>query len=565
MNTPLIERVLDTLNLSADQRAAALERTRDVFVTAGAGSGKTSTLVGRYAGLLADGCSPRRVLAITFTKKAAREMRSRVRKSLSELAQMAQSEDERQRWLELGAQMDSARIGTIHSLCTEMLLAHPAEAGIDPRFTVLDEGLAAAYKLQAVQDSLKSLVEQPEYELLLSSLKPADLQKLLEELLQVRLEARESLLAAPDHRTLIADILRQRLANPALAQPIAYLRELSETRLRQDAGDKLADMVGILLSLWAQAQAALQAGAAPQCAELLYQARRTNMKGNLGTRGMVKETVSALKEAYDRLLNPLTGGAVDTAKLVTNQWQHVAVTYNGATVRFYINGVLDANQPAATLRFGVVNEPLTIGADLPGGDEFFKGTIRSARVYGRALSGREILAIQNEPPILATVSNAVIVAGQNLIITSTATDPNVPPQTLNYSLLSAPSGASLNPTNGLLTWRPVIAQAPSTNPITLRVADNGSPSLSATQSFFVTVLRPHSPTFSGAAVSNGLFFMLIGGDAGLDYVVETRTNMANSSAWIPTSTNFSAMPPYRWTDPNPTELGQKFYRVRLVP
>ena len=254
-----------------------------------------------------------------------------------------------------------------------------------------------------------------------------------------------------------------------------------------------------------------------------------------------------------------------TAKLVTNQWQHVAVTYNGATVRFYINGVLDPNQPAATLRFGVVNEPLTLGADLPGGDEFFKGTIRSARVYGRALSGSEMLAIQNEPPVLPPVSNTVIVAGQNLIITNTATDPNVPPQTLNYSLLSAPSGASLNPTNGLLTWRPAIAQAPSTNPITLRVADNGSPSLSATQSFFVTVLRPHSPTFSGAAVSNGLFFMLIGGDAGLDYVVETRTNMANSSAWIPTSTNFSAMPPYRWTDPNPTELGQKFYRVRLVP
>ena len=86
-----------------------------------------------------------------------------------------------------------------------------------------------------------------------------------------------------------------------------------------------------------------------------------------------------------------------TAKLATNQWQRVAVTYDGATIRFYINGVLDANQPAATLRFGVVNEPLTIGADLPGGDEYFQGTIADVRVYGRALGTAEIQALPALP------------------------------------------------------------------------------------------------------------------------------------------------------------------------
>ena len=254
-----------------------------------------------------------------------------------------------------------------------------------------------------------------------------------------------------------------------------------------------------------------------------------------------------------------------TAKLATNQWQHVAVTYDGVTVRFYINGVLDANQPAATLRFGVVNEPLTIGADLPGGDEFFKGTIRSARVYGRALSGSEILAIQNETPVFAPVSNAVIVAGQNLVVVNSATDPNVPPQTLSYALLTAPSGGNLNPNSGYFTWRPTLAQSHSTNLITLRVADNGSPSLSATQSFVVTVQRPQSPAFSSAVLSNGFFSVLIGGDAGPDYIVETSTNLANSSTWIPTVTNFSATPPYYWTDPLSAGLDKKFYRVRLGP
>jgi len=143
MTDSLAQRVIDSFGLTKDQRISALERGRNVIVTAGAGSGKTRTLVARYASLLADGLSPRKVVAITFTKKAAREMRSRLREALDLLTLQAQAPDERERWIDLRNQMDSARIGTIHSLCTEILRSHPAEAGIDPRFEVLDEGLAA--------------------------------------------------------------------------------------------------------------------------------------------------------------------------------------------------------------------------------------------------------------------------------------------------------------------------------------------------------------------------------------------------------------------------------------
>lgn len=266
-----------------------------------------------------------------------------------------------------------------------------------------------------------------------------------------------------------------------------------------------------------------------------------------------------------------SGGAVgggswnSTTKLTSNQWQHVAVIYDGTNVRFYFNGVPDANQPAVALRFGVVDEPLTIGADLPGGDEYFKGTIRNVRLYGRALSAGEILAMENYPPTLAPISNAVMIAGQNLVITNTATDPNAPPQILNYSLITAPIGAAVNLTNGIFTWRPTLAQSPSTNPITLRVVDNGSPPLSATQSFTVKVLKPQAPAFSNPIVSNGIFSMLIGGDAGPDYILETSTNLANSSLWMPTATNFSATPPYLWSNLISGGLNQKFYRVRLAP
>src|SRR3990172_4648222 len=65
--------------LKGRQLDAATSRGRDLVVTAGAGTGKTRTLVARYLSLLDEGLSPRQILAITFTEKAAREMRNRVR------------------------------------------------------------------------------------------------------------------------------------------------------------------------------------------------------------------------------------------------------------------------------------------------------------------------------------------------------------------------------------------------------------------------------------------------------------------------------------------------------
>jgi ATP-dependent helicase/nuclease subunit A len=124
---------------------------KDVIVTAGAGTGKTRTLVARYVRLLEEGKSPRRVVAITFTEKAAREMRNRVRKAVSDRAESAGNASEKRHWADLEAGMDAARIGTIHSLCSEILRAHPAEAGIDPRFDVIEEGTSMSSKKELLQ------------------------------------------------------------------------------------------------------------------------------------------------------------------------------------------------------------------------------------------------------------------------------------------------------------------------------------------------------------------------------------------------------------------------------
>ena len=309
MTQTLVERVISTFGLTQSQRSAALERNRDVVVTAGAGCGKTRTLVARYAGLLADGLSPRRVVAITFTKKAAREMRSRVRTALNELAQQASEEEERQRWVSLEAQMNSAQIGTIHSLCTEILRAHPAEARVDPRFEVLDEGLTAVLRAQVLGDITSGLVEQPEFVALFEHLKVSGVKSLLGFLLEKRLEAAEIFEREINPRLVIQHAVEEILSNKLLTEPIAYVRAIPPNSLVQSEGDKMASMASELLRLWMDAEAALANGDLYACAANLYQARRETMNGRVGKNGsLVKEAIKAIKESYDELLDPLFGG-----------------------------------------------------------------------------------------------------------------------------------------------------------------------------------------------------------------------------------------------------------------
>jgi hypothetical protein len=77
--------------------------------------------------------------------------------------------------------------------------------------------------------------------------------------------------------------------------------------------------------------------------------------------------------------------------------------------------------------------------------------------------------------------------GVTLSFTISASDPDVPANTLTYSLVSPPSGASINPTTGLFTWTPSEAQGPSTNAISVRVTDSGASPLTDTKSFTVFV------------------------------------------------------------------------------
>ena len=216
--------VVAQMTPSPEQKPAVLERGRDVVVTAGAGTGKTRTLVARYLSLLAEGLSIRRIVAITFTKKAAREMRNRVRKEMRlYLERQDLAPAERERWQERYRQLDAARIGTIHGLCSEILRAHPAEAGVDPRFEVLEEGQAGILQARAIEEALAWAASDAQAARLFTLLGERGLRSGLARLLSQRLDVGPSLEQMPpdllDHWQCILHERQQLMLTALQAQP----------------------------------------------------------------------------------------------------------------------------------------------------------------------------------------------------------------------------------------------------------------------------------------------------------------------------------------------------------
>ena len=305
----LAEFGLDTENANIGQRQAVLERERDIVVTAGAGSGKTRTLVTRYMSLLADGIDLRRIVAITFTEKAAREMRSRVRSTLEGLLKDAENAEERTQLREWQGQMDAARVSTIHSLCAEILRTHPAEAEVDPKFEVLDEGLAAALKAQSVQDAMSAMAELEKFGPVFQWMDTRSMESLLSTLLDRRLQTREALEVVVDSTEAIRQSLEAMVGAPEIVENIAILRGASIDALVDDCGDRLAGQIRDMLVLWGQGEQALASGDLGSCGAALFQARREKMALNIGKRSSsFKSTLRAFREQYDAGLNPLFGG-----------------------------------------------------------------------------------------------------------------------------------------------------------------------------------------------------------------------------------------------------------------
>ncbi|MFH1928026.1 MAG: UvrD-helicase domain-containing protein [Chloroflexota bacterium] len=257
---------------SPHQTPAITSRGVNVAVTAGAGTGKTTTLVARYLSLLEDeDLPPRSIVAITFTVKAAREMRNRIRREISRyLSTNDLDNDERNRWERRHNQLDAARIGTIHSLCAEILRSHPAEAEIDPDFEVLDEGIASVLCSQAVEQTMAWAASTQRDSLqagaasLYLVLGVGGLKQLLSTLLARRLEARTAFDSLPlnpwaSWTATSADHMNAFIENAAVLDGFEALKApLRDGTIGHAAelGDALVPILDNLMRIWREIETA---------------------------------------------------------------------------------------------------------------------------------------------------------------------------------------------------------------------------------------------------------------------------------------------------------------------
>jgi ATP-dependent helicase/nuclease subunit A len=148
------------VSLTAEQRAAVEQREGDLLLDAGAGSGKTTVLVERFVrAVLEDEIDVSAILAITFTEKAAAELRDRIRSRLRELGA-----------LDAARATEGAFISTIHGFCARLLRANALAAGLDPGFSVSDRPAADRLADRAFDDALPVAAERaPELGELLAS------------------------------------------------------------------------------------------------------------------------------------------------------------------------------------------------------------------------------------------------------------------------------------------------------------------------------------------------------------------------------------------------------------
>ena len=187
----------ETRSETPDERARrlAVDPLRNVALEASAGTGKTRVLVDRYVRLLESGVAPRNILAITFTRKAAAEMRQRVMATLRQ--RQREGGIPPARWREIRDAFGDISISTIDAFCLSLLHEFPLEAGLDPGFDLADETETPRF-IESSLDSALAIgraisLDDSDVALLFTELGEPRLRKALTALLDRRLVARDAL------------------------------------------------------------------------------------------------------------------------------------------------------------------------------------------------------------------------------------------------------------------------------------------------------------------------------------------------------------------------------------
>ena len=143
-----------------EEQKEALKLDRNIAVTAGAGTGKTTTLTHRYLMMLEDqpDIGPKNIVTVTFGKDAANEMRSRIRSEVSKRLNEAPSSEiyDYERWREIKDELEDGYIHTLHGFCARLLREYVVRAPVKPEFDTLDE----AHATVLMEEVVRELVEE---------------------------------------------------------------------------------------------------------------------------------------------------------------------------------------------------------------------------------------------------------------------------------------------------------------------------------------------------------------------------------------------------------------------
>ncbi len=188
-------------------------------------------------------------------------------------------------------------------------------------------------------------------------------------------------------------------------------------------------------------------------------------------------------------------------------------------------------------------------------------TVTITNLGGSATSDAAVLTVNN-PPILTAIPDKIIHAGSMLVFTNTATDVDLPLQNLTFTLnAGAPGGAAIDGPSGVFTWPTTAAQSGTSNTFTVRVTDNGIPSLSDTKSFMATIVAPLS--FQSISSSNGIVTLTWQAIPNLNYQIQYKASLSDS--------NWTALPPGITASGTTASASdnagtvRRFYRVMLLP
>jgi len=169
----------------------------------------------------------------------------------------------------------------------------------------------------------------------------------------------------------------------------------------------------------------------------------------------------------------------------------------------------------------------------------------------------------NSEPTLAPVPDQRIQPGSLLTVTNVASDPDIPTNTLTFTLgQDAPAGAAINPSDGVFTWSPTAAQADTTYFVTVWVSDNCSPSLSNSVTFAVAVGKLTPVKLTSATFDGGEIHLRTTGDPGITYWLQASTDL---ESWVSLNRVTAPSNEFEFVDAEANAFPFRFYRVTTAP